>query len=226
MKKRLVKLLLVLTFLGATGIFYSCENSNQAASVFDTKESTAPSATAAAKESKSNDTKETVSETAKTTLQDICVYVCGQVKKPGVYTVKPGARVNDVVKMAGGLTKDAYSEGVNLAKTVSDEEQLYIPSKKEAKSGNYPTQTADKTDSTEKSDTKMSQKSGNTGKININTASKEELKSLPGIGDSKAESIISYRETNGSFATVEDLMKITGIKSGVFTKIKEYITVE
>ncbi|MDO5291339.1 MAG: helix-hairpin-helix domain-containing protein [bacterium] len=226
MKKRLVKLLVVLTFLGATGIFYSCENSNNAASVFDTKDSQVPTATVAGKEDSSKDTKETVSTTAKATLDDIYVYVCGQVKKPGVYTVKPGARVNDVVKKAGGLTKDAYSEGVNLAKIVTDEEQLYIPSKEEAESGTYSASSADKSGQTKESDSKQSQSSGTTGKININTASKEELKSLPGIGDSKAESIISYRETNGSFATVEDLMKITGIKSGVFTKIKEYIIVE
>lgn len=221
MKKKLAKLMAVLTFLGATGIFYSCDSGQQKASVFDTKETSEVLTTGSAETSKNTEEEKPVQTTA---LKEIYVYVCGQVKKPGVYTLQPGARVTDAIKAAGGFTKNAYSEGINLAKTVNDEEQLYVPSQEEAKEYEGQAHSSSVPENSEKESESNDGKT--TGKININTASKEELLSLPGIGESKADRIISYREANGSFAAIDDIMKVAGIKTGVFTKIKKYITVE
>lgn len=126
------------------------------------------------------------------------VHVCGEVKKPGMYQMKPDSRAADAIEAAGGFTKEAKEASINLAKPLSDGEQLYVCSRKE--------KTAD-------------------DRININLASKEELLQLPGIGESKAESIIAYRNKHGSFMSVEDLTKIEGIKEGVLQKIKDKITV-
>ena len=106
--------------------------------------------------------------------------------------------------MAGGMTADAAADAVNLARVAADGEQIYIPTSEEVQTqGTVPgAQSA----------------AGGQDKVNINTASAEELMTLSGIGEAKAESIIRYREENGGFETPEDLMKISGIKEGVFEK--------
>lgn len=141
----------------------------------------------------------------------IFVYVCGAVEVPGVYELKTGARVYEALVYAGGLKKDAAKESVNQAKLLTDGEQIYIPTQSEA------------------DQMKLNQdfSSGITsdGKVNINTATKEELMTLNGIGESRADSILSYREEHGLFSTEKDLMNVEGIKEGVFQKIKDSITV-
>lgn len=137
----------------------------------------------------------------------ICVYVCGAVCNPGVYELDEGSRVYEAVESAGGMTEDASAASVNLARAVADGEQIYIPASGEVDDGaTLPAAEGQK-------------------KVNINTASAEELMTLSGIGEAKAESIIRYREENGSFQSIEDLMKISGIKEGVFEKIKDDITI-
>lgn len=135
----------------------------------------------------------------------ICVYVCGAVKCPGVVELPAGSRVNDALEAAGGFAEDASRDHVNLAARVTDGEKLFFPTCEEAASA-------------------AEEKSGD-GLININTASAEELCALPGIGASRAEDIIRYREREGAFETCEDIMKVTGIKTSVYDKIKDRIKV-
>jgi len=145
------------------------------------------------------------------------VFVTGQVVKPGVYEIQEGSRVIDAIVAAGGYTEDADGNYVNLASKVSDEEMIYIPSKAEIEEGNVPTLK----ENTQNSDGNQS----TSGIVNINKASKEELMTLPGIGESKAEKIITFREQNGGFNSTEDIMQISGIKEGMYNKIKDRISV-
>ena len=130
---------------------------------------------------------------------------------PGVYELAGDARVYEAIALAGGLNDAAAGEALNQASTVTDGERIYIPTAEELEKGIVDGQTAQVTGT------------DNQGKININTAAKEELKTLPGIGDAKADSIISYREANGGFQTVEELKQVEGIKEGVFNKIKDRV---
>lgn len=134
----------------------------------------------------------------------IYVYISGEVKRPGVYEMKEGSRIYELIEMAGGLTNEAEASAVNQAALAKDQDMVVIP-----KLGETITNSS----------------SAESGLININTASKEVLCTLPGIGESKAQSIISYRESNGSFKSIEDIQKIEGIKSGVYNKIKDSIRV-
>lgn len=155
----------------------------------------------------------------------IYVDVCGHVKNPGVYQLTGDSRVYEAIEKAGGMTKDAAASSINQAEHLTDGQQVYVPSedeqKESRKSGNYPAAqgAADGNVKTGAAD------AGDNGKVNLNTASKEELLSLTGIGGVKADSIIKYREEHGSFQSVEDIKKIEGIKDGVFNKIKDQITV-
>lgn len=146
--------------------------------------------------------------------QKVYIHIIGAVKKPGVYVFSHRPRVIEVVEQAGGFTRDAVQSGVNQAEIVEDGCQLRIESKKDKKT-EFTEKGQDSDESQEKDD----------GLININTATKEELMTLTGIGESKALSIISYRETEGKFKAIEDIMNITGIKNGVFDKIKNQIKV-
>lgn len=134
----------------------------------------------------------------------ILVFVCGEVNNPGVYEFKRGERVCDAILRAGDFTQDADTEFLNQAAELSDGQKLYVPSENES------------TAATEQEDD---------GLVNINTATTSQLKTLPGIGDVKAEAIISYRDKNGSFEKIEDIKQVDGIKSGLYDSIKDMITV-
>lgn len=139
----------------------------------------------------------------------IFVHISGQVYKPGIVELELGKRVIDAVELAGGLKKDADIDRINLAKKLVDEEKIYIPKIGEEISGEM---TLTTTSTQEES-----------GKININTCSKGDLMSLPGIGDVLADRIIEYRTTNG-FKTVEDIKNVSGIGDKKFEAIKDLIT--
>ena len=146
----------------------------------------------------------------------IAVHVCGQVKNPGVYTLAKGARVSDAIDAAGGLTKEAAGDFINQAQKLEDEQQVYVPSQEEAEESPKVIQQETNNDS----------HSENKGLININQATREELMTLPGIGEAKADMIITYREEHGKFASIEDIKNISGIKDGVFNKICDLITTD
>ena len=139
------------------------------------------------------------------------VYVCGQVRNPGVYTLPEGSRVYDVFVLAGGFTEIAATDYWNQASLLKDGEMIYVPTKEEVENHLL---EEEKSGKTERSD-----------KVNINTASKEELMSLPGIGETKAIAILAYRQANGPFLELEELKKVEGIKEAVYAKIKVYIEI-
>ena len=149
----------------------------------------------------------TASGSGDTSDAEICVYICGAVHEPGVYELPEGSRVHEALDMAGGMTEEAAAYALNLARIAVDGEQIYVPDAEEIQGQS------------------ILSGSGYEKKVNINTASMEELMTLTGIGEAKAESIIRYREENGGFQSIEDLMEIGGIKEGVFEKIKDDITI-
>lgn len=166
--------------------------------------------------------------------KEICVYVCGKVKNPGVYCFSEGARLSEVILAAGGFSGKAAEEYLNLAKKAEDGQRVYVPSKKEVR--NLKDGTGDeaqaenageglsKTISEEKAEEVSAEKILD-GKVNLNTAQKEELMTLTGIGEAKADAILAYRKEHGGFASTEELMEISGIKEGVYQKLCDFITV-
>ena len=141
--------------------------------------------------------------------EPIYIHVCGAVKNPGVYEMEAGSRIYEALELAGGMTEDAVENSMNQAEILSDGQQLYVMSEAEMK------------------EEKMiaEEEAIEDGKVNINRASREELMTLPGIGESKADAIIRYREETGTFNSIEEIMKIEGIKEGVFRKIEDRITI-
>lgn len=152
------------------------------------------------------------------TEQTMFVYVCGAVEDAGVYELPEDARIFDALEAAGGVSTNAATELLNLAEQAEDGMRIYVPTREEAEVSGM-----NAMDQTAGAGTGTGQTSN--GKVNINTAGKEELMSLRGIGEAKAESILKYRESHGKFSSIEELMQIDGIKEGVFNKIKEDITI-
>lgn len=203
----------------------------------DSEESAAPDSTEENEDKEASGTKGSEDTGRK---KQIFVYVCGAVHAPGVYGLEEGARLYEAIACAGGVCEDAAEESVNQAQTVADGERLYIPTDEEVRQGleeflksgiSVGTEGNKNEENGGISGGGMSGALGegsstdSAGKVNINTASREELKTLNGIGDTRAESILSYRELNGPFQAIEDLMQVDGIKEGVFNKMKDSITV-
>ena len=140
---------------------------------------------------------------------DIYVHICGAVINPGVYQVPAGTRVYQALELAGGSSDDAYLSGINLADKLADGQKVYIPSEGENAEGILSIDSGDV----------------QSVMININTASEAELMTLPGIGQSRAKDIINYRVKNGLFESIDDIMKVSGIKEAAFEKIKDLIKV-
>ncbi|MCR5488219.1 MAG: helix-hairpin-helix domain-containing protein [Lachnospiraceae bacterium] len=142
---------------------------------------------------------------------NIYVYVCGQVVQPGVYEVPCEARIFEVLKLAGGVREEADLSAINQAQKLSDGQQIYIPSM----GGDDETGQ----------EGRKAEKPVDDGLVNINTADVSELVALPGIGETRARAIIDYREQQGPYQTVEDIMNVTGIKEGLYGKIADKIKV-
>ncbi len=174
----------------------------------------------------------------------IWVDVKGEVKKPGVYKLKENSRVIDAINVSGGLTKKAYTKYINLSRILKDENVIIVNSTSEIKkvsSGNNITEVKINNDSKNSAsiseselitnDNVKSEEDNtvnsleNNQKVNINTATKEELMKLSNIGESKAEKIIDYRTANGNFNSIEDIKKVSGIGDKLYDSIKENITV-
>ena len=151
----------------------------------------------------------------------VYVHVCGQVNVPGVYELPKGSRIYEAVAAAGGMTKQAAGERLNQAATVEDGQQIYVLSKEEAAKNAEP--AGGEAGVLDASIPGMPQ--AGDGKVNLNTATAEELMTLSGIGEAKAEAILRYREEHGGFQKVEELMEVEGIKEGVFNQIKEQVKI-
>jgi competence protein ComEA len=150
----------------------------------------------------------------------IAVHVIGAVARPGLYEFPSGARLQDAIDVAGGMLSEANGDSLNLAALLQDGQQVnipyqagsqpVIPSGLDLPSSNTPTPQADP----------------NVDLVNINTATKEELDTLPGIGPTTAQKIIDYRTENGPFTTLESIMNVSGIGPSTFEDIKNLITIE
>ena len=205
-------------------------------SVADTEKATQMSDTA-------DSTAETSPKTEDITVSSkLCfVHICGAVAKPGVYQIEDGMRLYQVVDLAEGLTNQADNDYVNLAAVVTDGQKIYIPTVAEIDAlevGTLNVETQALITGTELMNAGSSGAMGSAQAagtvenaqtdetlVNLNLASESELCTLTGVGESRAKSIIEYRESNGGFSTIEDIMKVTGIKEGLFNKIKDQITV-
>jgi competence protein ComEA len=136
---------------------------------------------------------------------DLKVYVSGAVREPGFYEASPGHRLEDVVNMAGGPSSDADLDAINLATRVRDEDHWHIP-----RIGEEPQAAA-------------GQQAGGSGRIDLNSADVGLLDTLPGIGEVKAQAIVKFRESNGPFATVDDLLAVSGIGPATLESIRDLV---
>ena len=168
------------------------------------------------------------SEEAKT----LVVHICGAVSAPGVYELPAGSRIIDAVEAGGGFLPEADEACCNLAEEIVDGCQIYIMTKTEScadgqteKKAGIQTSPDSDMQTTDRNVRSNSAPALDNGLVNLNTADVAALMTLPGIGESRAKAIISYREQHGAFAQIEDIMKISGIKQAAFSKIKDKITV-
>ena len=170
--------------------------------------------------------------------EEYVVDIKGAVKKPGVYTLDSNSIVNDVIKLAGGITNKGTTELINLSKSINNHMVIYVATKKEVTNKKAVSNQNDTVsivndakiedsvgiiENTDNNDVVSEVISNNL--ININTSSLEELIKIPNIGEAKAKSIINYRDTNGLFSKIDDIKNVSGIGESLFDKIKEYITV-
>lgn len=254
MKKQTMTLLLTVLCVLAAGISYRC--SRKAEGETDTSlvlesVSEPTSEECSEYETAADSGPETDTEPAVSfDRQEVCyVHICGEVNRPGVYRMEPGERIFQAVELAGGFTKDAAAEYLNLAMEVADGMKVVVPSIEEALeeesqgvyisgerepgagnapgTGNAPGAAGNMpgAGSAPGIENAPGAADDSRGKVNINIASKEELMTLKGIGQARAEDIIRYRQDYGPFKSIEEIMNVSGIKEGAFQKIKEDITV-
>ena len=171
-------------------------------------------------------TEESEEEKAEKEIKKIIVHVSGAIKKEGIYELDENSRVANAIEVAGGITENAYTKEINLALALEDGMKIYIPTKeeveKEMKLGTYNSNVSGN-DNNSKESGKSSNKSKE--KININTATREELDKLPGVGEATADKIINYREENGEFKKIEEIKEVKGIGDSKFEEIKDLIEV-
>lgn len=180
---------------------------------------------------------ETTSTTSAVKEESTKLYfdIKGSVKKPGVYDFTQGDKIIDAINKAGGLTKNATTNNLNLSKKLTNEMVIYVFSKNEltttkalepvSNASECKCETIEINNCVDKNTTNESNKDTVLAKININTDNKERLMTISGIGSSKADAIIEYRTKNGNFKTTEDIMNISGISKTIYDKIKDIITV-
>ena len=182
------------------------------------------------KDTSANEPKEEILEEPKYYID-----IKGAVKKPGVYQISANSIVNDGIKLAGGLLKNADTTTINLSKKISAEMVIYVPKKDEVvktttnttvtKNQEIPNDASISDNNKPASKDNSSTQTPNKTLVNINTATIQELTTLSGVGEAKAQDIIDYRTLNGNFKTIEDIKNVSGIGDALFVKIKDYITV-
>ncbi|MHA8138587.1 helix-hairpin-helix domain-containing protein [Lactobacillaceae bacterium Scapto_B20] len=155
----------------------------------------------------------------------LVVDIKGGVKSPGVYQMVIDQRVADLVEAAGGFSSMADRKNVNLARKLTDQQVVYIPIKGEIKENLHLNNARDDQSIVAAADNSISNSTGNDDKININTADKQQLQSISGIGEKKAENIVSYRQQHGNFKSIDEIKNTDGIGDKMFENIKNQITI-
>lgn len=145
---------------------------------------------------------------------EILVDIKGAIKQPGVYPLPIDARLNELILLSGGFTEEAETRQLNLAEKLSDQQMIYVPNKEEVHFTIEQVEVSNKGENTEKSEL-----------INLNTADSQELQQLPGIGPAKAQAILTYREENGSFSNIDDLLQISGFGEKTVEKLRELVQI-
>lgn len=172
------------------------------------------------KTSEKKETQGVIAASTNTVVEDsdIKVDIKGAIKEPGVYEIKKGSRVTDLIKLAGGGTLDADLDATNLSEKLNDEDCIVIYKKGEV----------DKIQNSQSgvNTSTVSNSQSKNAIININTATKDELKTLTGIGDTKADAIIKYREENGGFKSVQELTKVGGIGEKTLSKFLDKVDIK
>ena len=173
-----------------------------------------------------------LSDASSEETKTLVVHICGAVSAPGVYELPAGSRIIDAVEAGGGFLPEADEACCNLAEEIVDGCQIYIMTKTESCADGQTEKKAgiQTSPDSDMQTTDINVRSNSTtalenGLVNLNTADVAALMTLPGIGESRAKAIISYREQQGAFTKIEDIMKISGIKQAAFSKIKDKITV-
>lgn len=209
MRRSFIKKAGLILLICVSGILYSCRSASAGTEFSFSEDFDGSGEVSAATEvdikSEDNNEKERQSTDDESTEKQVCVYVCGAVKKSGVYVFEAGERIEAAVLAAGGFGEDADTDALNLADVMSDGQKIYVPAEGETSAGSQEGTASEK------------------GLLNINSASAAELMELPGIGEAKAGQIIAYREANGGFETIDDLKQVPGIKEGVFEPLKDLI---
>ncbi|MBQ7582965.1 MAG: ComEA family DNA-binding protein [Lachnospiraceae bacterium] len=157
--------------------------------------------------------------------QTVVVHVCGAVREPGVYELPKDARVADALLAAGDFAADADTDYWNQAAYLTDGQQVYVPTEEETAAAASGGENAGQDGMGGQFLSDTASGADTSGRININTATAAQLKSLPGIGDVKAASIIAYRESKGAFSDVSEIQQVDGIKEGLYRQICDLICV-
>jgi competence protein ComEA len=166
----------------------------------------------------SNDKVEESAEERPESSTEIMVDIKGAVKKEGVYSLATGSRVTDVIRLAGGFTAEADKKSVNLAQKLTDEEVIYVATVDEDLS--LIETTAKRVENPGTS------KAGDDGKVNLNRASAAELQAISGIGEKRAQDIIAYREAEGGFTSVDELINVSGIGAKTLERLKTEVCID
>lgn len=174
------------------------------------------------------DTESATKKVAEAKPKDVTCDISGAINHHGVYTLKSGARLNDLIAAAGGTKNNAQLKNVNRALILKDQDKIHIPYKGEKIKADQVVESVSANASTAADTSKTGTASGQTSvsnKVNINTANLSQLQQLNGIGEKKAQQIIAYRQKNGQFKSVEDLMQVSGIGEKTFAALKDQLEV-
>lgn len=155
----------------------------------------------------------------------VTVYINGEVNEPGVYELPLGSRLEQLLEVAGGVTDEADEDGVNIAALLTDGVQVFIANEEDTavQSASAPERSTINTSTTIDSASNTTTDSGTL--ININTADRTQLEEIPGVGEATATKILAYREDNGLFLSIEDIMNVSGIGEAKFDAMRNVITV-
>ena len=206
-------LLIILIAIMAIGIsYYAYQNEKESQNIIEQQNL----------EIEENKQEESSKETKK-----IIVHVSGAVQNEGVIELEENSRIADAIEKAGGFREDAYTKDVNLAYKLEDGMKIYIPTieEKENEKTNVIVESNIETENNNNSYSNKDEGKNVNSKVNINTASKEELDTLPGIGPSTAEKIINYRKEKGKFKSIEEIKDVSGIGDSKYENIKDMIEI-
>lgn len=169
------------------------------------------------------------SSAASAANSEVVCDISGAVKHQGVYRLKNGARLEDLIEKAGGLTKDAQLKAINRSQLLKDQDKIYIPGKGEkveaAQTANSASATTPASSVASSSASSSTSGAASGDLINLNTATAADLQKLNGIGEKKAEQIIAYRQEKGSFKSIDELKEVSGIGDKTFAAIKDQLTI-